>query len=239
MKKLIPSIVVALIAIWPARAFGQTSLENDPAYLPIDKVIDFKTIHPEVNVNLPRFLLKDALSGLNGGADDPLARTGINLADVIKDVKLIRVVVIQAKGENRAALDSAVKTLRATLEAKWTSIVTVPQENVGVYALGDPSGESVAGLAVLVHDGGEVVIANVVGHVSIGKLIQIAGRMDKLPKDFLKQIGGIGGQSGAASAKTTTNEHKTAASNKADASKERAESPKSEAKAEPKKSDGK
>jgi hypothetical protein len=93
------------------------------------------------------------------------------------------------------ALDKAVKTLRADLDAKWTPIVTVPEENVGVYALSDSSGESMAGLAVLVYDGGNAVIGNVVGHVSIGKLIKIAAQSDKLPKDVLLKLQGLGKQS--------------------------------------------
>jgi len=196
MKKLISSLTFALITFCPLVTFGEEDLEKDPAYLPIDKALDLKTIHPTVNVNLPRFLLKDVASGFDGGTNDPLAGTGIDFPDLIKDVKLIRVVVIEAKDTNRAALDKGMKTLKGTLEAKWTQIVTVPEENVGVYAMGDPSGDSMAGLAVLVNNGGDAVIVNVVGHVSIGKLIKIATSSNKLPKGLLKKLGGIGNQTG-------------------------------------------
>ncbi len=198
MKKLISSLTLALLALYPLISFGQEDLEKDPSYLPIDKVLDLKTIHPEVNVNLPRFLLKDVASGLDGGPDDPLAGTGINFADLVKDVKLIRVVVIEANQTNRVALDKAVKALKATLESKWTQIVTVPEENVGVYAMGDPSGDSMAGLAVLVHDGNDAVIVNIVGHVSIGKLIKVASHSGKLPKGMLEKLRAIGNQTGDA-----------------------------------------
>jgi hypothetical protein len=188
------------IVVCPLVGFGQASLESDPAYLPIDKVLDLKTIQPEVNVNLPRFLLKDAAAELNGAPGSPLAGTGIDFADLVKDVKLIRVVVIEANKTNRPALDKAVKTLRADLEAKWTPIVSVPQENVGIYAMGDPSGESMTGVAVLVYDGGDAVIGNIVGHVSIGKLIKIASQSDKLPKDLLKKLQGFANPTGASTA---------------------------------------
>jgi hypothetical protein len=197
MNKFISSITLALVTACPLVGLGEGSWEKDPAYLPIDKVLDLKTIRPEVNINLPRFLLQDAASELNGGTNDPMAGTGINFADLIKDVKLIRVVVIQANRTNRTALDKAVKTLRADLEAKWTPVVTVPEENVGVYAMGDAAGESMAGLAVLVYDGGDAVIGNVVGRVSLGKLIKIASRMDKLPKGLLEKLGGLGNTAGA------------------------------------------
>lgn len=195
MKKWTTSFALVLLTAFPLAGFGQTNVEKDPAYLPIDKVIDLKAIRPEVNVNLPRFLLKDALSELNsGGNGSPIA--GLDIADLIKDVKLIRVVVIKADHTNRPALDKAMKGLRSELEKKWTTIVSVPEDkdHVGVYAMPDPAGESTAGLAILVFDGSDAVIGNIVGHISIGKLVKIASQSGKLPKDFLKKLQGLGNQ---------------------------------------------
>jgi len=195
---LTTALTLGLITVCPLVSSGEDDLEKDPAYLPIDKVLDLKTIHPAVNVNLPRFLLKDVASGFDGGTNDPLAGTGIDLPDLIKDVKLVRVVVIEAKDTNRSALDKGMKTLKGTLEGKWTQIVTVPEENVGVYAMGDPSGDSMAGLAVLVYNDGDAVIVNIVGRVSIGKLIKIASSSNKLPKGMLEKLRAIGNQTGEA-----------------------------------------
>jgi hypothetical protein len=201
MNKHLCTLTLALATAGQLAVFGEGTLENDPAYLAIDKAIDLKTIKPEVNVNLPRFLLQDAASELNGGTNDPLAGTGINFADLVKDVQLIRVVVIEAKTNDRVALEKGVTTLRSELEAKWTPVVSVPEENdsVGIYAMGDPKGESMTGLAVLVHDSGDTVIVNIVGHVSIGKLIRIATRMHGLPKDLLQKLGGLGNPADAKS----------------------------------------
>jgi hypothetical protein len=197
MNKFISALTLALITLCPLVSFAADELEKDPAYLPIDKVLDLKTIHPEVNVNLPRFLLKDVASGFDGGTNDPLAGTGIDFPDLIKDVKLIRVVVIEGNQTNHAALDKGMKTLKGTLEAKWMPIVTVPDDNVGIYAMGDPSGESMAGLAVLVYEkGDDAVIVNIVGHVSIGKLVKIATSSGKLPKGMLEKLRAIGNQTG-------------------------------------------
>src|SRR5947208_8464866 len=114
MKKWLTSFILVLLAAYPLAAFAQASVENDPAYLPIDKVLDLKTIRPEVNINLPRFLLKDALSELKGLGTNSMLE-GIDIADLIKDVKLIRVVVVEANQTNRPALEKAVKTLREEL----------------------------------------------------------------------------------------------------------------------------
>jgi Domain of unknown function (DUF4252) len=158
-------------------------------------VLDLKTIRPEVNINLPRFLLKDALGELNTGGTNS-ALDGIDIVDLIKDVKLVRVVVIEVNDTNRPAMDKGVKALREELEKKWTSIVSVAEdkEHVGVYTISDPAGESTSGLAVLVYDGDNAVIGNIVGHVSIGKLIKLASASDKVPKDLLKKLQGVGDQ---------------------------------------------
>jgi hypothetical protein len=192
MKKFARILSLALVTVSPVVSQAQGGLEKDPAYLAIDQAIDLKVIRPQVNVNLPHFLLQDAVSELNGGPDDPLAGTGMNIAELVKEIKLIRVVVIEAKETNRAALEKGVATLRATLESKWTPIATVPEDNVGVYALSDGSGEKMAGLALLIQDKGEAVIANIVGRVSIGKLVKVASHMKKFPKDILKRLSDAG-----------------------------------------------
>ena len=189
MNKLVLPLTLALFAGSHLAALGQTNLQSDPAYLPIDKALDLQTIQPQVNINLPRFLLKDVVPELNGVLGSRSGDKGIDFADLIKDVKLIRVVVVEANDTNRAALKKGVKTLRAELEGKWTPIVSVAEEeSVGVYAMSDPAGESLAGIAVLVHDGDNAVIVNVVGNVSIGKMIKLASQMDKMPKDLMKKL---------------------------------------------------
>jgi hypothetical protein len=191
LKKHIAILAVTLIAACPGRAIAQSNLENDPAYLAIDNAFDFKTVKPEVNINLPKFLLKDALADLDGGKDDPFAGSGINISELIRDIKLIRVVVIGGHKNNSEAVAKGVATLRATLEKKWTPITVVSEEKekVGIYAISDPTGESTAGLAILIHEGGgEAVIANVVGHVSLGKIVKAASQIKQFPKDLLKKL---------------------------------------------------
>jgi hypothetical protein len=196
MKNLISAAALAVAAfIWnPQNVLADPALENDPGYLNIDRAIDIKAVHPQVNVNLPRFMLKDAAASLNGGPDDPFKGTDIKLADLIKDVKLIRVVVFEARKTDRDVLEKGMKDLRAQLDAKWTALVSVAdgKENVGVYVRSSDDGESMAGLALLVHDGSDAVVANIVGKVSIGQVVKAASRMHKFPKDLLKKLGAAG-----------------------------------------------
>src|SRR6185312_330562 len=106
MKKLITILALALVAACPFASHAENSIESDPAYLPIDKVLDLKAIPPQVNVNLPRFLLKDAISGLTNMPNKSLPG-GVDLADLVKDVKLIRVVVLDVSKTNRTAVQKA------------------------------------------------------------------------------------------------------------------------------------
>jgi hypothetical protein len=210
MKKLIAILTVAFIAACPTLVMAQKNLENDPAYLEIDKAFDFKTIKPEVNINLPKFLLKDALADLDGGKNDPLAGSGINISELIQDIKLIRVIVI----ENKTAKDAVAKgvaALRTTLEKKWTPIAVISEKNekVGVYAISDPSGESTAGLALLIHEeDGTAVIANVIGRVSLGKIVRAASQMNKFPKGLLKKLSVAAETEGAEKPKETPEKEK-------------------------------
>ncbi len=195
---MICALTIAFIAACPLATFGQSDIEKDPAYLPIDKVLDLKANPPQVNVNLPHFLLKDALSGLinSNAPNNQLSE----LVDMLKDVKLIRVVVFEGGQSNKGNIEKSMKELRAEVDSKWTSIVRVQdgKDNVGVYIIGDASGENVGGVAVLVRDGddGDTVIVNVVGKVSIGRLIKLATQTKKLPPNLMQMLSGMNGAGG-------------------------------------------
>jgi hypothetical protein len=218
MNKLLSILTLTAVAIvaCPVALFGEASYESDPAYLAIDKALDLKTVHPQVDVNLPRFLLKDALSELS----NKMSAEKADFTELIKEIKLIRFLVFETK-TNRPALDKAMQKLRAELDAKWTPIVSVREagENVGIYAMGDPSGESVAGIALLVSDHGDAVIGNIVGRVPLGKVIKLASQMDKFPKDLLKKLQGMANQTNSPSASNGD------AESKADNSVEASEAP--------------
>jgi hypothetical protein len=180
--------LLALLVALPLAALAQSDVEKSPAYLPIDKVIDTKTITPSVNVNLPRFLLMDVAAGFDGSTNDPLAGTGIDFKDLVKDVKLIRLMIIENNKDHHDEIAKGVAELRAVLRDKWTAIVNVPDGGVGVYAIGDASGDGMAGVAVIIYDGDDAIIGNIVGKVSIGKLLKIASQFKGLPPQFMEKL---------------------------------------------------
>ena len=104
LKRTVSILTLTFGLSWLTPAFAQNQLESDPAYLPIDKVFDFKTLKPDVNINLPKYLLKDALADLDGGKNDPFEGTGVKISELIQDIKLIRVVVLNGgKGNGDAS----------------------------------------------------------------------------------------------------------------------------------------
>ena len=151
---------------------------DNPAYLNIDQAFDFSKIQPTVNVNMPKFLLDNMLSQLDGGPEDPFAGTGINIADLTKGIQLIRVVVFEVKDPAmQNVVNSGVEKLKKSMSSKWMPIVNVPDGNVTVFAMPDETGKRLAGLAMMVAEKNSAVIGNIVGEVQIGKIIAAAGKM--------------------------------------------------------------
>lgn len=172
---------------------AQANLKEDPAYLNIDGAFDFKSIEPTVNVNVPKFLLNAALAEFDGGDDDPIASLGINIKELTQEIKLIRVVVLEVDDEQEEVVAQGVAKLREQLEKDWMAIVSVPDDNVFIYARSDASGEKMAGVAILVADGGDVVIGNLVGNVPIGKIAKLAAQMggEGIPEELIQTLGGL------------------------------------------------
>ncbi len=151
---------------------------DNPAYLNIDQAFDFSKIQPTVNVNMPKFLLDNMLSQLDGGQADPFAGTGINVADLTQGIQLIRVVVFEVKDPDKQKIvSSGIEELKKSMSSKWMPIVNVPDGNVTLFAMADETGKRLAGLAMMVAEKNSAVIGNIVGEVQIGKIIAAAGKM--------------------------------------------------------------
>lgn len=172
------AVVIGIASIGMAQQPGAPA--DNPAYLNIDQAFDFSVIEPTVNVNMPKFLLDNILSQLDGGQEDPFAGTGINITELTQDIELIRVVVFEVKDpEKQKIVNAGVEKLKKSMSSKWMPIVNVPDGNVTVFAMGDESGKRLAGLAMMVAEKNSAVIGNIVGEVQIGKIIAAAGKMAK------------------------------------------------------------
>jgi len=205
------AVVLALILGMTVIGMAQDPgpIAQNPAYINIDQAFDFSVLKPAVNVHLPKFLLNNMLSEFDGGPNDPFAEMGVNMADLVKDIQLIRVVVFEPKDPQKMEIARAgIEKLKKSMGAKWMPIVNVPDGNVTIYAMGDASGEQLAGLAMLVADNKAAVIGNIIGNIQLGKIIGVASQLalkagaNPKAKEALEKL--IGGMQppGAAGSKT-------------------------------------
>lgn len=111
------------------------------------------------------------------------------VADLLRNLRAIRVNVVGLDDGNRTELADRLKGIRTDLESKgWERVVTVQEkgQDVGVY-LKHRGDEAIEGVVVTVIDGGkEAVFVNVVGDIRPEKLSVIG---DRLGIDPLKKIG--------------------------------------------------
>ncbi len=135
-----------------------------------------------VEVNLSSAMLKFAAR--------ITARHEPETAELIRNLKSIRVNVVGLDDSNRTATVGQIESVRRKLEADgWTKMVTVREQNDGdnvdihVKQRGD---ESIDGLVVTVIDKkGEAVFVNIVGNINAEQIAKIA---DKFDIDPLKKV---------------------------------------------------
>ena len=107
-------------------------------------------------------------------------------AEMIRNLKSIRVNVIGLDDTNRAATVEQIESVRRKLETQgWTKMVTVREKNDGdnidvhVKQRGE---EAIDGLVVTVIDRkGEAVFVNIVGNINADQIAKIADKFDLEP----------------------------------------------------------
>jgi hypothetical protein len=131
-----------------------------------------------VEINLSPALLKFAAR--------IAARQEPEAAELIRNLKSIRVNVVGLDDSNRAATLEKIESVRRKLEGDgWTKMVTVRDhdkgDNVDVHVK-QRGEEAIDGLVVTVIDHkGEAVFVNIVGNINADQLAQIADKFDIEP----------------------------------------------------------
>ena len=114
------------------------------------------------------------------------ARQEPETAELIRNLKSIRVNVVGLDDSNRSATIEKIEGVRRKLETQgWTKMVTVREKNDGdnvdihVMQRGE---EAIDGLVVTVLDKkGEAVFENIVGNINADQIAQIAEKFDLEP----------------------------------------------------------
>lgn len=114
------------------------------------------------------------------------ARQEPEAAELIRNLKSIRVNVVGLDDTNRAGTIEQIEGVRRKLETQgWTKMVTVREknggDNVDVHVM-QRGEESIDGLVVTVLDKkGEAVFVNIVGNINADQIAQIADKFDIEP----------------------------------------------------------
>lgn len=168
MKFLRLSLVVGVLS---SAAFAATP---EPGY------VDFGKFAPSadgefVEVNLQSGLLKFAAT--LAGKQEP------EVAEVLRNLKHVRVNVVGLDDANRGATTERIASIRQELTAQgWTQIVTVKggqkkAEDVAIYTKQNAD-DSIAGIVITVIDNdNEAVLVNIVGNIKPEQIATIAERL--------------------------------------------------------------
>lgn len=176
MNRLLRQSIAA--AAFSAAFVASTFAANEePGYVDIGELIP-SAKGEFVEVNLSPALLKFAARIARHHEPDA--------ANIVGDLKRIRVNVVELDDSNRAETLKKFEDVRRTLEAQgWTPMVTVREknggDNVSVHAkqLND---DVIEGLVITIVDKkGEAVFVNIVGNISADKIGELAEKYDIEP----------------------------------------------------------
>ncbi|MCF7686760.1 MAG: DUF4252 domain-containing protein [Cephaloticoccus sp.] len=138
-----------------------------------------------VEINLKSGLLKFAAK--IAAAHEP------EVADLLRNIKMVRVNVVGMDDSNRADTTNRVVAMRADLETQgWEKIVTVREagdkggDDVAIYVMADGE-EAISGLVVTVLEkNGKAVVVNVVGNIRADQIAQLGEKFDIKPLREIK-----------------------------------------------------
>lgn len=179
MKNLVRSSLVLATLAAATAAFAAA---DEPGYVDIGQLVP-SSKGQYVEVNLSPALMKFAARIAKHQEPDA--------AEMIGDIKRIRVNVVGLDDTNRDATIARIEEVRSKLEQQgWTRMVTVREENKGddvaIFAkLRDD--EMIDGIVVTVFNRkGEAVFVNVVGTINPDKIATLAQKYDIEPLRHVK-----------------------------------------------------
>ena len=178
--KTLRSLVAAagLSAVLSVATFAA---ETEPGYVDVGQLMA-SAKGKFVEVNLSTGMLKFAAK--------LAARQEPEAAELIGNLKRIRVNVVSLDDTNRKEAVAQITSIRQKLEAQgWTQMVTVREQeggdNVDIHVK-QRSDDSIDGLVVTVIDHkGEAVVVNIVGNISADQISKVAENLNIEP---LKQL---------------------------------------------------
>lgn len=182
MKSSLRSLLAATTVSLALSVAAFAAVEDEPGYVDIGQLVP-SSKGQFVEVNLSPALMKFAARLAKNHEPDA--------ADIVGDIKRVRVNVVGLDDANRAANIEKIEAARTKLESQgWSKLVTVREandgDNVAIFAKmkGD---DSIEGLVVTVIDRkGEAVFVNIVGTINPDKIAALADKYDLEPLRHVK-----------------------------------------------------
>jgi len=173
--------ILALTVLLAGAGVNAYAGDNPPGY------VDFgKFSAPSSGGEFVEVHIKSNLISMVAGLAE---KSEPQVAELLRNLHLVRVNVIGLDDENRAEMEKRIKKIRDDLDAKgWERVVTAQkkEEDVAVY-LKTRGSEAVEGLVVTVIEGArEAVLINIVGNIKPERIALIGERFNIEP---LKKIG--------------------------------------------------
>ena len=190
----------AVLAIgWSTSALAANDeLKAMPGYVDFEKELMLGDATPTVEINLPAPMLK-FIAGA-AGATNAVDQETTQALSIIEHIRIM-VVPFDPEHADRVASD-VVKLADKLKRDQWYPIVHVREEPEVVNIYSRLDGDKMAGLAVIVTDGQELVFINIVGEMDparIGSIIGMVSGGEGVDPEFLQNLGeGAAGIPGAA-----------------------------------------
>ena len=185
MNSILRTSACAAALVWASASTSFAAAESSAGY------VDFGKIAPSgegrfVEVDLPEGLIKFAAK--------LTAKQEPQAADILGNLKHVRVNVVELGDGNRAEIIGRVKEVREKLASQgWSQVVNVREQPKGddVQIFAKMRGEeAIEGLVVTVIDNkNEVVLVNIVGDIKPDQIATLAERFDIEPLKKLKIAG--------------------------------------------------
>lgn len=175
MKNL--RLITASLGITAALILSTHAAEAEPGFVDIGKLMP-SAKGEFVEVNLSAGMLKFAAKIV--AHEDP------EVAELIGNLKRIRVNVVQLDDSNRKSTVEQIDSIRRKLESQgWTQVVTVREkkdgDNVDVHVK-QRTDDVIDGLVVtVIAKSGEAVFVNIVGNINADQIAQVADGLDIKP----------------------------------------------------------
>jgi len=176
MQKTMVALCVVMMASVGV-GLAQESVSH-PGYYPIEAMDLLAPNEIEVNIDLEGALLQAAAGAMQQEGEDA------DIAKLVTGLQRVRLQVGSPKTADPAAIAASFESAVSAMEGKgWKRILSVLDEEERVLLFAREAGGTIAGLTLLVSDGGEeLVLVNVVGAIDPVLLGRVIAKADQLPR---------------------------------------------------------